>query len=355
MGMSDPRGPDPVVLARVLSGEATFAEETLVREWALADPANAAEFEDLRRTWAHSAPAGQTVDTAAAWRALCARMPQSVGTHHSSPAPRWPRRHNESRWTMAAAAGIAAIAVGTAVVRSWNISPKNEHVEQPLTTEYAARAGERALVELDDGTQISLAPASRLRYVRLRSGVGVREIHLQGEAVFAVAHDATRPFRVHAAGTVTVDVGTRFGVRAYPHEPLRVAVSDGEVAIADEDSLPSADPSVTRLPNPSYLRHGDVATRIDGRFVVSRTDKVDALLGWTSGRLAFTHTEFGALLSDFERWYGLRIHVAQPSLLRQRITGQFEHESPLQVVQALAQALHARYSRDGADVTFTAH
>jgi ferric-dicitrate binding protein FerR (iron transport regulator) len=123
--------------------------------------------------------------------------------------------------------------------------------------------------------------------------------------------------------------------------------------MASESAQPSVDPSVATLPNPAYLRRGDVATHVGGRIVVARSQQVDALLGWTSGRFAFTHAEFGALRSDFERWYGLRIHVAQPSLLRQRITGQFEHESPLEVVQALSRALHATYSRSGADVTFT--
>jgi ferric-dicitrate binding protein FerR (iron transport regulator) len=353
MDMSEPRGPDPIVLARVLSGEATSAEETLVRQWELSDPSHAAELGELRRAWALARPAEHTVDTASAWRGLSARLQTSIPVH-ASPRVRWPRRRSASRSIVATAAGIAAVLAGITVARLKTIPQTGHPAEQPVTTVYAARVGERALVELDDGTQIALAPASQVRYSRLASGKGVREIHLDGEAVFTVAHDATRPFRVHAAGTVTVDVGTRFGVRAYAHEPLRVAVSEGEVAMASESSVPSADPSIATLPNPSYLRRGDVATQVDGHIVVSRTQRVDALLGWTSGTFAFTHAELGALRNDFERWYGIRIHVAQPSLLRQRITGQFEQESPLEVVQALARALHAAYSRSGADVTFTA-
>lgn len=352
--MSETRGPDSVVLARVLSGEATPTEETLVRQWALADPSHAAELDELRRAWALARPVAQTVDTAAAWHALAARMDKHGHDHVSPPLPHWASRGRSPRRTTVIAAGIAAILVGTTLLRFATSARSDHRVEAPLTTVYSSRVGERALVELDDGTQISLAPASQLRYSRLPSGRGAREIHLDGEAVFTVAHDATRPFRVHAAGIVTVDVGTRFGVRAYTHEPVRVAVSEGEVAMAGDDSVSAADPSVTTLPNPAYLRRGDVATRVDGRILVSRSQRVDALLGWTSGKLAFTHAEFGGLRSDFERWYGIRIHVASSALLQQRITGQFEHESPLEVVQALARALHANYSRNGADVTFTA-
>jgi transmembrane sensor len=351
--MDDPRGLDPIVLARVLSGEASIAEETLVRQWALSAPSHTAELDELRRAWALARPADHAVDTTAAWRDLSARMQQKAVELPSPTHRRWARRSHVSRWAMASAAGVAAALVGTAVMRGW-MAPRTLPVEQPVTTVYAARVGERALVELEDGTQITLAPLSQLRYTRLASGHGAREIHLEGEAVFKVAHDATRPFRVHAAGAVTMDVGTRFGVRAYPREALRVVVSEGQVALGGEDSASSVDPSVAMLPDPAYLRRGDVAIRIDGRTIVSRSQQVDALLDWASGRFTFTHAEFGSLRADFERWYGLRMHVAQPSLLRQRITGQFEHESPLEIVQALARALHATYTRAGADVTFTA-
>jgi len=352
--MSDTGGPDPVVLARVLSGEGTAAEETLIRQWALVDPSHAAELDELRRAWALARPVDQTVDAAAAWRAVSTKMQKPVAARAFPSPRRWAHRRRVPHWATGAAAGIGALLIGATLVREMTASRRIRPVEQPVTTVYTTRTGERALVELDDGTQIALAPASRVRYSRLASGTGARELHLDGEAVFTVAHDSTRPFRVHAAGAVTVDVGTRFGVRAYQHEALRVAVSEGEVALAGQDSIPAADPTATTLPNPSYLRRGDVATRVEGRIVVSRTEKIDALLGWTSGRFAFTHAELGALRGDFERWYGIRIHVAQPSLLRQRITGQFEHESPLEIVQALARALHASYSRNGADVTFTA-
>jgi len=66
------------------------------------------------------------------------------------------------------------------------------------TREYTTAAGQRLSVTLDDGTQLTLAPASRVRLAagygegRATGGsktrpYGARELELEGEAYFAVA------------------------------------------------------------------------------------------------------------------------------------------------------------------------
>ena len=63
-------------------------------------------------------------------------------------------------------------------------------------------------------------------------GGGTREVELEGEAYFAVVHDAARPFAVRAHGAVATDVGTAFDVRAYPEDAgARIAVTEGAVAV----------------------------------------------------------------------------------------------------------------------------
>ena len=86
-------------------------------------------------------------------------------------------------------------------------------------------------VTLRDGTRLVLWPASRLR-IPSDFGLRTRSVELQGEAYFAVVHDASHPFVVTAHGVVTRDVGTAFDIRAYADDPgVRVAVAEGEVAV----------------------------------------------------------------------------------------------------------------------------
>src|SRR2546430_4318229 len=82
-----------------------------------------------------------------------------------------------------------------------------------------------------DWTRIVLSADSKLR-VPADYGVTARAVYLAGEAYFAIAHDAAKPFAVHAGPGVIWDLGTRFGVRAYADEPeVEVVVADGKVRV----------------------------------------------------------------------------------------------------------------------------
>src|SRR5206468_9531820 len=90
----------------------------------------------------------------------------------------------------------------------------------------------------------------------------VRDVYLDGEAFFEVAHDARRPFAVHTARAVARDLGTRFNVRAYRDAAdVVVAVAEGAVALKSSQRL-AADSVV--------LRQADVGrARPDGRLSVA--------------------------------------------------------------------------------------
>lgn len=256
------------------------------------------------------------------------------------------------------AIGVAAAVLGVAFILDTRSSAERRALveAQRDTMRYAAKPGQRTVIELADGTRIVLAPASELMYVHQPSGVGPRVAHLTGEAVFTVTHDAARPFLVYAKNGVTIDVGTRFGVRAYPNEALRVAVDEGRVLLTD-DVVPGSlvgDSLLASLPNATLLGAGDVATRASDRTeTVVRGTNVDALLAWEDGPFVFTHVSFGTMLPDLARWYGLTVRVTDRALLAQKVSGRFELESQEEVVRALATALGARHRRVGDSVTFS--
>jgi ferric-dicitrate binding protein FerR (iron transport regulator) len=59
-----------------------------------------------------------------------------------------------------------------------------------------------------------------------------RTLELEGEAVFTVAHESTRPFAVRTSRAVATDLGTCFVVRAYLDDPnTDVVVAEGQVAV----------------------------------------------------------------------------------------------------------------------------
>src|SRR2546430_13828004 len=106
-----------------------------------------------------------------------------------------PARHaTQGVWPALAAAAVVLAVIGSGL---WRRAPR----WQELTTGPA----HRATIRLRDGTQVALAPGSRLRYPG-DYGAVQRDVYLEGQAQFDVAHLVGRPFRVHAGGGVAEDV-----------------------------------------------------------------------------------------------------------------------------------------------------
>lgn len=90
-------------------------------------------------------------------------------------------------------------------------------------------ASRRAI--LPDGSIAVLSPHSIIRYPN-GDQHGARELFLEGEAYFDVAHNAERPFFVYAGNVITRVLGTSFIVsNRGEHETITVAVKTGKVTV----------------------------------------------------------------------------------------------------------------------------
>src|SRR6185437_15521968 len=103
-----------------------------------------------------------------------------------------------------------------------------------LPRSIAVAHGEQRTVQLNDGSVVHVNASSRLR-VRFSRSQRLVELE-QGEAMFDVAHDATRPFRVRAGDTEVTAVGTEFDVYRRASQDVTVTVVQGKVDVMDRDA-----------------------------------------------------------------------------------------------------------------------
>jgi ferric-dicitrate binding protein FerR (iron transport regulator) len=185
--------------------------------------------------------------------------------------------------------------------------------------------------------------ASRLRYARA-FGDSARDVYLDGDGYFQVAHDSLHPFAVHTSSSVVRDIGTTFGVRAYSQSAeTEVVVSEGTVAFAVDSS------------QGMVLQAGSLA-RLDrgsGRTVLTVTHGVDvtAYLGWTEGRLVFQDTPLHEVIAELRRWYDRDLlELADTSIGSRRLTASFTNESLPIVIDRIALSLDLREERHGQTV-----
>ena len=318
-----------VLLDRYLAGEASAAEAQAVREWLAEDAEQAALLEDLsliRRVTTEPVPQTSVEGT---W----AKASKSL-----RPSRRF------------VVAVLAAAAVVVAVVGGWTVLGR-----APAWREVSTAVGHRTVVHLRDGTQITLAPKSQLRYTA-DYGKTHRDVYLDGEAYFQVSLDTRRPFRVHTARSITEDLGTAFVVRAYAEQnATEVVVAEGRVAVWRADTVrtpvtPDARPDA----QPGLVLEARDLGRLDanGGVTLRRGIDVARQLAWTSGVLAFDGAPLRDVVRTLGRWYNAEIHLpdGDSALGARRLTATFTNESLDRVVERIAMTLGLRVERGSGSV-----
>ncbi len=194
----------------------------------------------------------------------------------------------------AARSGKKALAPLAAMATVMAIAVVSLFVWLPSRGVHATAVGEQEVVRLADGSEVTLDTDTRLRVQFDRSG---RQILLeQGQALFVVAHDAERPFRVSAGDTVVTALGTTFDVRRDPAGE-RVTLVEGSVAVTDGTS---AGPRSWQLAPGQQVR-----TAMQDAVPIA----VDATLAtsWSEHRLIFRSTPLREAVAEVNRYLPRKI------------------------------------------------
>jgi ferric-dicitrate binding protein FerR (iron transport regulator) len=192
---------------------------------------------------------------------------------------------------------IAAVIVLLLLAGTYVYNRRMGEIRQAMYT-VTVEEGQRASLRLPDGTEVWLNARSRISCPAYFTGA-TREVELDGEAYFTVKHDARKPFVVH---TDRYDVrvrGTAFNVDSYAGSgTFSTALLEGSVEILNRE-----------YPVQSVqLQPARQAKEVDGRLVTCPIEDYD-IYRWREGLLCFRETTFPALMSLFEKFYGVRIVI----------------------------------------------
>lgn len=231
------------------------------------------------------------------------------------------RRNWRRGWTWAAAAAAVALAALTWV--RWN--GHSDVIEY----NYDSHAARPEQVVLDDGSFVDLNANTT---IRTRMLPRERRVALQeGEAHFSVAHDASRPFIVDAAGIMVRAVGTAFTVRVREQQ-VEVLVSEGKVEIIDPREKVASAPQLGVADRTVISRVHSGSTP-----VVEKVDErqMREALSWHSTVTTISSRPLRDVVELFNRRNTLRIVVADPELAERNLGGSFALDQPRSFVRAL--------------------
>jgi transmembrane sensor len=328
------------LLDKYFSGQSSPAEVEIIGRWAAESSANATHLAEARKVWEMTGVIPEWFDSGCGWETIASRL-----TSRPRVLTLRPRQHAEriqsARRVRVVRSGLAAAVIVVAALGAWRWARTigAQRSAGARAIDYATLAGQRGTIVLVDGTRVWLNAASHLR-VAARFGSADRDVYLDGEAVFAVEHDPATPFRVHTAMGIVEDVGTEFVVRAYPEDSsTNVVVSAGVV-----DLRAAARPTDRGV----LLRSGQRG-RVDrvAYLTVDQEADIDRWMAWRDGRLRFQEVPLADVARELDRWYGVRIELADSTLGGVPVTATFMNQSVEDVMGVVARSIGGRYTRSG--------
>ena len=195
------------------------------------------------------------------------------------------------------------------------------------------------MANLPDGSVLGLNVVTRASYIVTPKK---REVRLaEGEAVFFVRKDSSRPFVVRAGDYEIRAIGTAFNVRCRDGL-VDVAVIDGSVLVRAL-SGPRAGQDIASLPAGERLRLGDaqaLAAPPQPTPVAAQN-----VAEWRLRILGYEDASVATVVDDLNRFYERPVEIADPVLARRRVTLRLQVEDRDRTLRILSDLVGADIER----------
>ena len=232
---------------------------------------------------------------------------------------------------------------------------------------YTTQIGERRSITLVDGSTIDLNSRSE---VRIRYSKAERDVELiDGQALFEVAKDKTRPFIVRSGDTVMRAVGTQFDVYRKKNGTI-VTVVEGRVAVLQAHSrggrefdnggapflndgaagipktagpgsvLPYSSAGKVKQSAPVFVSAGEQVTVTDQAIAAPAPADVAVAIAWVQHRLVFDASRLSDVIDDFNRYNARQIHIEDKALEDFHVSGVYSSTDPASLLRFLRSQAH---------------
>ncbi len=352
------------LLAKKKSGDANLEEQLELKQYFLQNGA-LVEFESqLDEIWNSCFQSGEEISSqhkALAWNSIQQKISSVLPVEQDvAVAYKIPRKPIKLFYKYAVAAAVLIAIIST----SWLLMNANQKDEQAKQNIVSTKNGSRSKVQLPDGTQVWLNAGSKLIYDEAY-GKKSRNLELEGEAFFDVAHNKEMPLVIKTRHMHVKVLGTAFNLRAYqgditseaalirgsievsfPGRPMEKLLlkPQQKITIVNKDTITNAilvnDESVDQ----------EIATPVIAVSPITYNNKDSSVLetSWLNNKLIFRKKELGELSKDIERWFNVTVQIDDSLLASKKFTGTFYNEDIEEALSALqlTYPFHFRFEKN---------
>lgn len=335
------------IIIRYLDGSASLEEREQLLNWLKRDKQNTKFFIELKDIWEKTGELNKEDDKSVEF--ALKRFKYNLSQRNLE-------KKNNTRWLKyGSVAAILAVIIlsGILLLRQ----PLSGLYNKAQFTETIIPLGQKGKVLLPDGTKISLNSGTWIRYPS-SFGAKVREVYLEGEAYFEVAHDKHKPFLVHSGNLIIKVLGTCFNLRSYPNEnKIETTLVNGSVKILESEKNQSRE-IFTLKPNEQAV-YNIQSRKIVVNHLRSTTNKeiaepsgnsskinlpanqksniqIESIYMWKEQKLIFEHETMEQMAQKLSRWYNKKVFIESDALKGEKYSGKFIYnETIYQVLEAI--------------------
>ncbi len=260
-------------------------------------------------------------------------------------------------------------AAATSVLLFWFLFRTNENTGvKPINNTVSTKAGDKASINLPDGSKVWLNGDSKITYEDFRNKT--REVYLSGEAFFDVVKDKTKPFIIHTRTISLKVLGTAFNVRSYDNEKeTETALVHGSVEVTlrnrpDQKILLKPGEKLlvknilvdTSLKYKKQKRDEETPIAVLTKMHYYGPDSSSVETSWTKNQLEFNDEPLDKIALNLERWFNVRVTIINESLKKEKYTATIEEDDTLKdFLEALklAEGSNFHYSIKNSEVVIS--
>lgn len=341
------------LIARVLTGEASFLEREELTGILNQDETLHQQFDLLTRIWSEKGGQVGQEESERAHSAITRIIHKAEEEGRVIEMPATTSRWRSRKTWLVAASVLIVGCVGALFlnnVTAGNTQKKGNYLE--------AQNGSRSKSILPDGSTVWLNAGSKLFYENDFTG-GTREVRLEGEAFFDIVKNPQRPFIVHTSGIDIKVLGTAFNVKSYPEDKTVVTtLYRGSVKVfrhdqTEKQAIQLRPNEKLILPKDARIVEGSAPRKIVSDTLLKTAPSIPTIAAidsakkenerletaWVYNRLEFERDNFEELARKMERWYNIKIEFTDEKVKQLAFHGSFETETVDQAFRVLKEAI----------------
>ncbi|MFN3554606.1 MAG: FecR family protein [Bacteroidales bacterium] len=313
---------DHQLIARYLAGEMNFAEASSFRDFMGRNPDKKQAFEEIAGHWHAIELSPMLPDTDHAWEKLSTRL-------ETAPQPQHAATRTLPQYLKWAAGWLLLVALATWIYMNW--LDRQTHGELYSIQTYDDNV---TLVHtLEDGTVIYLGNSTLVSYPPVFEP-GSRQVNLEGEAFFDVAHNPQQPFVIQTQQARIEVLGTSFNLKTTAQGALELFVETGRVKVSAREGMRK---SMIAEAGELLILHENSFSKSPFQGQYNTT--------WRRNHMHFKDEKLAVILHVLNLNHNTSFILDNPDLEQRRLTVTFFNHSPDTMAQLIALSLDIRYEK----------